>query len=792
MIGCRTVCLLALWLLAILPAGAQDAGAPPLLPGRVIAVGVPGAAAMAQVGYFHPGGRIYDDPAWATLIQPHHVLDPRRLLVTSTSNFGAATARPDMPAGTILSIDPYGPDPVVVPPNLGTLSEQAIGLDDPVLVFSAQSPAFLRRADGSATARDLPPVSNPLGLAINNGSGRMWIANAPLRGSGPGLQVIVEPSGSPMAAAPNSAGGAIFSGDRTNRRPQLIDGGLNTGAVATAVLGPAPDGSKRAVAAVLTADGALIQVHGERGVDGLAPADTVTRLPLPAPGDVAKALITRAGMVFNWVPDRILYVSDPVRNAVIALKLTDDGSVFRVESIRRINAPEMNAPVDLAPAVPETANPGLSSSATLAGGADFYVVNRGSGVILRMNQAGQTVAARRVAVAGHVLGAGQVNGIAVSRDAQRIWLTVTGGLPNDPNTPGAVIEVPAFGPTRIPPLTQAQQTELVERGAELFQTAFTPDQGLGPLYNGTSCHECHQFPSLGGNGPEGLAVVYRVGRFNNGAYDPMLGGGGPVSRKFSISPSCKLTPGVPQLANLVSVRNTPSLFGDGVIDTIPDMAIRARAAAEAADGNGVAGRPHFVRDPAGQERIGRFGWKADTATLEQFIAEAMRNEMGLTTPLAPQDIVAVPPGCGLVASPKFDSTVTRALAAFVASLPIPSPGVANAEGAALFASIGCGLCHAPSLPGPVGDVPLYSDLLLHDMGPALDDGVVQGQARGRDWRTTPLWGLGVRVRYLHDGRATSLTAAIAAHDGEAARAAGEFRKLTVEAKERLLAFLGSL
>jgi CxxC motif-containing protein (DUF1111 family) len=209
----------------------------------------------------------------------------------------------------------------------------------------------------------------------------------------------------------------------------------------------------------------------------------------------------------------------------------------------------------------------------------------------------------------------------------------------------------------------------------------------------------------------------------------------------------------------------------------------------------VAGRPHLVRDAAGNERVGRFGWKADTATLEQFIAEAMRNEMGLTTPLAPQDIVPIPAGCGLTAAPKFDSTVTRALTAFVASLPAPTPSSAtrNSDGAAVFTSIGCGTCHVPAMPLPGGaEAPLYSDLLLHDMGPTLDDGVVQGQARGRDWRTTPLWGLGVRVRFLHDGRATTLAGAIAAHDGEGAKSAAAFRNLTPDLRERLLAFLGSL
>jgi CxxC motif-containing protein (DUF1111 family) len=788
----------AVWVAAALLAfgaapRAQEAVTPVLLPGRIIAVGLIGGSAVSPVGYLHPGNATYEAAVPATQTQSGRVLDPRRVLVASTSNYGAPRARNEDPEGAVLSIDPVGDQPVTIPADLGLRAGSDSAPDARVRLFTAQSRTYLNglRAPNARTAAQ-SAVSNPLGMTMNNGTGRLWVANAP---SGFGSVSIVDPAGGPIADQWNKRAGGVFLGDLTNRQPrQLIDGGLHGAAIATTMIGSSPDGSHQPVFAVLTAEGAVAQIHTAEGVDGLAPPGTVTPLQIPSPSDAPGALVTRAGMVLNWVPDRILYVTDPIRNSVLAIRLTDDGASFRVESVRRVEAPGMSAPIDIAPAVPEVANPGMSGSTTLAGGADFYVLNRGNGMILRMNQAGQTVASRQVVIAGETLGPRRLNGIAVSRDAQRLWLTVTGPLPGYPDTQGGLIEVAAFGPTRSAPLTPSQQSAQVQRGAELFQTAFTPDQGLGPLYNGTSCRECHQFPSLGGAGPDGLTVVYRVGRFNAGAYDPLLGGGGPVARQHSIGAGCKLLPGIPQLANLVSVRNTPSLFGDGVIDTIPDSVIRARAMAEAAEPNGVAGRPHLVRDSGGQERVGRFGWKADTAMLEQFIAEAMRNEMGLTTPLAPQDIVSVPPGCGLMASPKFDNTVTRALTAFVGSLPAPRPGNAamNAEGAATFASLGCAACHVPTLPANGTDVPLYSDLLLHDMGPTLDDGVVQGQARGKDWRTTPLWGLGVRVRYLHDGRATSLAAAIAAHDGEGARSAAAFRRLTADLRERLLAFLGSL
>jgi CxxC motif-containing protein (DUF1111 family) len=123
--------------------------------------------------------------------------------------------------------------------------------------------------------------------------------------------------------------------------------------------------------------------------------------------------------------------------------------------------------------------------------------------------------------------------------------------------------------------------------------------------------------------------------------------------------------------------------------------------------------------------------------------------------------------------------------AYVASLPDPPPGRADA---AMFNQVGCGECHVPSL----GGVPLYSDLLLHDMGRALDDGFTQAGATGKDWRTAPLWGLSQRSRFLHDGRARSIEAAILAHGGEAEAVAQRFRQLPSADRDALLAFLSTL
>ncbi len=331
------------------------------------------------------------------------------------------------------------------------------------------------------------------------------------------------------------------------------------------------------------------------------------------------------------------------------------------------------------------------------------------------------------------------------------------------------------------------------RGAALFRAQFTPEQGLGPLFNEQACSSCHLEPEVGGVGKGGLATVLRVGRLTDAGFDPMLGRGGPFARTHSVSElgvSCDRSAGIPAGANVTSVRNAPSLFGTGLVEAIPEAAIRAGAAQRR---DGVSGRPNLVRGPDGRERVGRFGWKAETPTLEGFVAEALRNELGVTSLLAPAG--SLPAGrarCpGESASPEASEDVVRALSAFVASLPAPEPRGHQPAGEAVFVQTGCNACHVATLSRATRDVPLYSDLLLHDMGRALDDRVVQGTARGAEWRTAPLWGLSSRPRYLHDGRADSIDAAIVAHGGEASVSARRFAKLPEAERRALLDFLRS-
>jgi CxxC motif-containing protein (DUF1111 family) len=228
-----------------------------------------------------------------------------------------------------------------------------------------------------------------------------------------------------------------------------------------------------------------------------------------------------------------------------------------------------------------------------------------------------------------------------------------------------------------------------------------------------------------------------------------------------------------------------TLRGTSLIDNISDATILSNRSSEPED---VRGRPNLLSDG----RLGRFGWKAQTATLVEFMAEALRDEMGITNPMAPHDFAS---GCGAaLLAPETDAVPLTSLAAFLNTVdpPAPSEATLGSPGAALFRSVGCAACHTPSLPGPGGQVRLYSDLLLHDMGPTLADGFQQGSAGGSEFRTAPLWRVAERQHFLHDGRAGTITDAIVLHGGQAAASVTAFQALPPDQREALLAFLAGI
>jgi hypothetical protein len=317
------------------------------------------------------------------------VLDPTRILVGSTSNFGAPLAIGVGKEGSFLSIDPSRTGVLNVPSDFANGGLQASTLGGAVQMFSANSPNWLNRVNNlGAATKQYAGVSNPLGLSNNNGFGRTWPANAPFGLDGIGSSSILDPTGRPLAKPPNSLIGGVYVGNLTNRnavttmpnQPQVIPGGLNRGAVGTALLGPSPDATCKAVFAVVTADGAIVQERTLKGLDGLAPAGTVRPI--------------------------LGVTSGPSSN-----------QVFNATSMTRIASTALSLPVDLTPVERDQENVNRAGNATLDQNSDFYVANQDDNTIVRMQQNGTVVAIRRVIVNGQPLDNVTLNGIAASVDA---------------------------------------------------------------------------------------------------------------------------------------------------------------------------------------------------------------------------------------------------------------------------------------------------------------------------------------------------------------------------------------
>ena len=344
-------------------------------------------------------------------------------------------------------------------------------------------------------------------------------------------------------------------------------------------------------------------------------------------------------------------------------------------------------------------------------------------------------------------------------------------------------------------------------GRTEFEAVETPEGGLGPIFNGKSCVECH---SAGGTGGASAITVTRFGRVVNGKFDPLDSLGGSLLQRFAIAPEA--LEHVPAEANLVVQRLTTPLFGAGLIEAIADEDILLNAQRRKPDG--VRGRAALVTDVvSGKARVGRFGWKAQQATLLAFAGDAYVNEMGVTSRLFPLENA---PNGNAALLARFDKVagvedVVDPLtgkgdidhaADFMRFLAPPPPlrmSLSAAAGGRLFEQIQCSACHLPMMYTGANKiaalshqpVPLFSDLLLHDMG-ALGDGIEQGTAKGAEMRTAPLWGLRARAPYLHDGRAKTVSEAIRAHGGEAAASRDRFNKLGAVQLQQLLDYLNAI
>ena len=348
-------------------------------------------------------------------------------------------------------------------------------------------------------------------------------------------------------------------------------------------------------------------------------------------------------------------------------------------------------------------------------------------------------------------------------------------------------------------------------GLDDFLEVETAEEGLGPAFNATSCAVCHNVPAIGGGG---LILEVRAGfRDENGEFKTFDPSGETLMHLFS-TPTHGCQPGIPAQATIVARRAPIPLFGAGLVEAIADETLLALEDPADRDRDGISGRAGMVRDvDTGEMRVGRFGWKAQHATLITFGADAYRNEMGITNDLFPTEVAfGIRPeqirACDPLPDPedRADRQTGRrgidnfaSFMRFLAPLPSGESGAREQAGEALFREIGCASCHVPVLQtganaSPVlnrQSVRLFSDLLLHDIGTG--DGIPQGAATDREIRTPALWGLRFRRPLLHDGSAVTITDAIRRHGGEAERSRQNFDRLSSDAaRQSLLAFLNSL
>jgi len=404
------------------------------------------------------------------------------------------------------------------------------------------------------------------------------------------------------------------------------------------------------------------------------------------------------------------------------------------------------------------------------------------------------------------------------------------------------------------------EREAFWRGRSLFRRAWVvgargdgdPDsggggRGLGPLYNRLSCVACHpgngrgQVPdapgrrlqsallrlSVPGRGPQGAPrphPAYGDQLQEEGV--PGVPGEGRVQLRWWPVPHTELNGrrtllrrpevvvdelaygpllGRPQ-RTLTSLRVGPAVFGLGLLQAVPDAALRRLAGQRQADG--FHGQLNQVWDPVARRlAIGRFGWKANTASVAAQVVQAAHGDLGLTSDALPG------PGCSPLQTAclalarqqgvDLGADDVAALTAYLSGLAPPgtAPTAPTVErGRALFSQARCSACHQPSLPQPGGAPPIaaYTDLLLHDLGAGLADGRPDHRASGRQWRTAPLWGVGLvpvvneHSHYLHDGRARNLHEAVLWHDGQARRARLRYERLSADDQAALLAFVAAL
>lgn len=400
------------------------------------------------------------------------------------------------------------------------------------------------------------------------------------------------------------------------------------------------------------------------------------------------------------------------------------------------------------------------------------------------------------------------------------------GEPFFPDAPrdDSILEGPIAGLT-------APQHALFLRGDAEFGRAFAATEGLGPLFIAQSCDACHAGDGKG----HPVFDITRFGRYDGATFDPMIAYGGPQLQNRAILSYLAETR--PSESTVMARFTPPAVTGLGLLEAVDDSSILALADSADLNGDGISGRASWVtaspfidalaaegvRGTAGTPArhlswsgryLGRFGKKATTITLRHQTVNAYSEDMGLTTDDHPDDLVlpGLPGSSGDgVTDPEVGSGIVSSVVFYLRTLrPPPRRDAANPEvvaGRQRFIEVGCANCHVMTMRTGRSSIaaldriefePL-TDLLLHDMGSELDDGYTEGNSSSSEWRTAPLWGIGLAERatggtqfLLHDGRARSLRAAIGFHGGEASASRAAFNALTAVEQERLLRYLRSL
>lgn len=416
----------------------------------------------------------------------------------------------------------------------------------------------------------------------------------------------------------------------------------------------------------------------------------------------------------------------------------------------------------------------------------------------------------------------------------------------------------SFAPASL----SADQQRLFAFGETLFDQDFSAAlddptiDGLGPLFNATSCNACHVEGGRGvppdeiNRNGEPIGVLVRlsvpgIDAFTGGPLpEPTYGvqlqdravDGVPVEGRVSVSyeivtetvaggETYELRRPLYELVDLsagplapdatISPRLAPQLIGMGLLEAIPESDLLAAADPDDADGDGISGRVNTVGDSmTGNEMTGRFGWKATVPTILNQVADAFHTDIGITNYFHPietcTDVQLECLAAPLAGRFDMDDDRIRSVVFYNQALAVPAArntGDADVQaGAVLFDDFGCASCHTPTQTTAQAAIPAftnqtihpYTDLLLHDMGPGLADGRPSFGASGSEWRTPPLWGIGLietvnGSRFLlHDGRARTIAEAILWHGGEGGAAAEAFRNATPAERRQLLAFLESL